>query len=137
MSRALGVKPFTTEMEEAFLQNLRHALSNILIARNKYEIQKEVSIAHVFSENIAREDLFYSGRFDFVVYQVINKTKLPILVIELDGKEHYEKEVVMARDKKKKAICEAHNMQILRVENAYARRYNYIKDILIKYFSGK
>ena len=137
MSRALGVKPFSSEMEEAFLTSLRHALSNILIERNKYEIQKEVSIAHVFNENIAKEDLFYSGRFDFVVYQVINKKKIPVLVIELDGKEHYEEDVVIARDKKKKAICEAHNMQLLRVENAYARRYNYIKDILSRYFGGQ
>ena len=28
-----------------------------------------------------------------------------------------------------------HEMQIIRVENAYARRYNHIKEILVQYFS--
>lgn len=41
----------------------------------------------------------------------------------------------MARDRKKEAICAAHHLQMIRVENSYARRYNYMKDILISYFS--
>ncbi len=41
----------------------------------------------------------------------------------------------MCRDRKKNAICRAHNLQIIRVENSYARRYNHIKEILINYFS--
>lgn len=36
---------------------------------------------------------------------------------------------------KKNAICKAHNMEIIRVENSYARRYNHIKGILMDYFS--
>ena len=36
---------------------------------------------------------------------------------------------------KKNRICREHNLQIIRVENSYARRYNYIKDILLEYFS--
>ena len=54
--------------------------------------------------------------------------------IELDGKEHLEDEVVRKRDAKKNAICKAHNLELIRVENSYARRYNYIKDILVQYF---
>ena len=41
----------------------------------------------------------------------------------------------MNRDKKKNAICEEHNLQLIRVENSYARRYNHIKEILMNYFS--
>ena len=37
--------------------------------------------------------------------------------------------------KKKNEICAAHNLQIIRVENSYARRYNHIKEILLNYFS--
>ena len=86
-------------------------------------------------DNISHEDLFYSGRFDFVVYERQGKQELPVLAIELDGKEHFEDEIVKERDRKKNAICRAHQMQIIRVENAYARRYNHIKEILINYFS--
>ncbi|MDD6573225.1 MAG: AAA domain-containing protein [Thermoflexaceae bacterium] len=111
-SRALGVKPFSTATEEAFLQNLNHALDNIWLSHNRYSVQKEVPISQVFQD-------------------------IPVLAIELDGKEHFEDNVVKMRDKKKNDICKAHNLQIIRVENSYARRYNHIKDILINYFSLK
>lgn len=133
-SRALGVKPFTTKTEEAFLGTLRHALSNIWHTQNKYVVEKEVAISHVFRDNVTYDDLFYTGRFDFVVYEVNGKEKIPVFAIELDGKEHFEDEVVKKRDAKKNAICKAHNMELIRVENSYARRYNYIKDILMGYF---
>ena len=134
-SRALGVKPFSTTTEEAFLQNLNHALGNIWLSQSKYAVHKEVPIAQVFQDNDTCSDLFYSGRFDFVVYEKQAEQELPVLAIELDGKEHYEDEVVRQRDRKKNEICKAHHLQIIRVENAYARRYNYIKEILLDYFS--
>lgn len=134
-SRALGVKPFSTATEEAFLENLTHALGNIWLSQSKYTIQKEVAISQVFSDNISYSDLFYSGRFDFVVYEKQGKQSIPILAIELDGKEHFSDEIVKNRDRKKNEICRAHNLQIIRVENSYARRYNHIKEILLDYFS--
>lgn len=134
-SRALGVKPFSTITEEAFLQSLNHALGNIWLSQSKYAVHKEVPIAQVFQENASCNDLFYNGRFDFVVYEKQGEQELPVLAIELDGKEHYEDEIVRQRDRKKNEICKAHHLQIIRVENAYARRYNYIKEILLDYFS--
>lgn len=136
-SRALGVKPFSTVTEEAFLANLTHALSNIWLSQSKYVVKKEVAIAHVFQDNIIYSDLFYSGRFDFVVYQKVGGQEIPMLAIELDGKEHFTDEVVMNRDKKKNEICAAHDLQLIRVENSYARRYNHIKEILEEYFSRR
>lgn len=134
-SRALGVKPFSTATEEAFLENLNHALGNIWLSQSRYSIQKEVAISQVFQDNVNHSDLFYTGRFDFVVYEKQGKSDIPVLAIELDGKEHFEDEVVQLRDKKKNEICRAHNLQIIRVENSYARRYNHIKEILIQYFN--
>ncbi|MEY8339529.1 AAA domain-containing protein [Lachnospiraceae bacterium 62-35] len=134
-SRALGVKPFSTATEEAFLKNLNHALENIWLSQNRYTVHKEVAISQVFQDNRNYSDLFYSGRFDFVVYEQHGREEIPVLAIELDGKEHYEDEVVQMRDRKKEAICKAHQLQVIRVENSYARRYNHIKEILIDYFS--
>ena len=94
-----------------------------------------MAVSQVFQDNLSHDDLFYSGRFDFVVYERQGSKELPVLAIELDGKEHFEDEIVKERDRKKNAICEAHRMQIIRVENAYARRYHHIKEILINYFS--
>lgn len=134
-SRALGVKPYSSATEEAFLKNLTHALENIWMTQSRYAVHKEVPISHVFTENETGSDLFYNGRFDFVVYEKQGRQELPILAIELDGKEHFEDEVVKKRDKKKNEICRAHDLQIIRVENSYARRYNHMKEILLNYFS--
>lgn len=134
-SRALGVKPFSTATEEAFLENLNHALQNIWLSQNRFTVKKEVAISQVFENNVNYSDLFYLGRFDFVVYERRGQADIPVLAIELDGKEHFEDEAVKNRDRKKNEICSAHNMQIIRVENSYARRYNHIKEILINYFS--
>lgn len=133
-SRALGVKPFSTATEEAFLENLTHALGNIWLSDNRYVIHKEVPISQVFQTNETNSELFYSGRFDFVVYECLSRQQIPVLAIELDGKEHYTDEVVKERDRKKNEICKKHNLQIIRVENSYARRYNHIKEILVAYF---
>ena len=137
-SRALGVKPYSTETESAFLECLNHAIGVILPSGNRYTVHKEVPVSQVFQDNPSFTDLFYTGRFDFVVYErVAGKMELPVLAIELDGKEHLEDEAVRRRDAKKNAICREHGFELIRVDNSYARRYHYIKDILIGYFTGK
>ena len=79
--------------------------------------------------------MFYTGRFDFVVYQREGRQQLiPILAIELDGQEHKDDPIVQQRDRKKEKICRDHGFELIRVENTYARRYHYIKEILIEYF---
>lgn len=135
VSRALGVKPFSSVTEEAFLENLNHALENIWLTQSRYTIQKEVAISHVFQGNESYNDLFYNGRFDFVVYEKQGRQAMPVLAIELDGKEHFEDDIVKERDRKKNEICMEHDLQLIRVENSYARRYNHIKEILINFFS--
>lgn len=137
-SRALGIKPYSTETEQAFLENLNHALDNVLNTNQKCVVRKEVSIAHVFQDNRNYNDLFYTGRFDFVVYEreARSKVEFPILAIELDGKEHQESSIVRERDRKKNQICREQGFELIRIENSYARRYNYIKEILMRYFKS-
>ena len=137
-SRALGIKPYSTKTESAFLENLNHALENIESNGKKCRIVKEVAISQVFENNTTYDYLFYTGRFDFVVYERISReVEIPILAIELDGMEHREDEDVIRRDEQKNRICRDHGFELIRIENSYARRYNYIKDILIQYFSNK
>lgn len=45
---------------------------------------------------------------------------------------HYR---VKKRDNQKNEICRQQGFELIRVENSYARRYNYIKNILIDFFS--
>ena len=136
-SRALGIKPYSTETEEAFLTTLSHALSNVLNTGSRCVVRREVSISHVFENGGSYQDLFYTGRFDFVVYERdYFRKEIPVLAIELDGIEHEKDSLVRERDRKKNEICREHGFELIRVENSYARRYNYIKDILIRYFKS-
>ena len=135
-SRALGIKPYSTETEAAFLESLNHAIDVLQPSGQRYVVHKEVPVSQVFTENTSYADLFYTGRFDFVVYGRSSRMEYPVLAIELDGKEHLENEAVKERDRKKNQICKDHNFELIRVENTYARRYHYIKDILIKYFAS-
>ena len=131
-SRALGIKPYSTEIESEFLTTLDHAINNIRLGHRRCEVKKEVPISQVFSQDFSHTDLFYRGRFDFVIYD--KRSRMPIFAIELDGKEHFDDDTVKLRDAKKKKICREHNFELIRVENSYARRYAYIKDILTDYF---
>jgi len=136
-SRALGIKPYSTKTEQDFLRTLQLALDQIP-AQAKYVLAKEVSLNAVFTTNDPPSDLFYTGRFDFVVYRKeADGSQLPVLAIELDGSEHVQDALVIKRDKQKQAICKAHNFTLIRVPNTYARRYHYIKTILRDYFLSR
>lgn len=135
-SRALGIKPYSTKTETAFLETLNHALDNVFVAGGRCVVRREVPIAQVFRNDTGAVDLFYTGRFDFVIYQRRGRQLFPLLAIELDGREHREDPAVQLRDSKKERICQEHGFELIRVDNTYARRYHYIKDILQQYFSA-
>ena len=52
-SRALGIKPYSTKTEDAFLENLNHALDNTFLDGSRCTVRKEVPIAQVFEDNPA------------------------------------------------------------------------------------
>ena len=132
-SRALGIKPYSTKTEDAFLENLNHALDNAFLDGSRCTVRKEVPIAQVFEDNPAAPTVLHRA-VHFVVYQREGRRLMPILAIELDGREHRDDPAVQRRDRKKDQICREHGFELIRVENSYARRYNYIKSILINYF---
>lgn len=134
-SRALGIKPYSTETEEAFMENLNHAINAMMITKTKYVVKREVAISQVFHASKEINDLFYTGRFDYVVYEKEGRAEYPVFAIELDGPEHYDDERVRLRDSKKQRICEMNDFQLIRVPNNYSRRYNYVKEILSDFFS--
>ena len=136
-SRALGIKPYSTRTEDDFLENLNHALDNVFMAGNRCVVRREVAISHVFEDNPGAIDLFYTGRFDFVVSQREGRSLSPLLAIELDGREHRDDPAVQERDRQKTRICREHGFELIRVDNTYARRYHYIKEILIRYFNRR
>ena len=57
-SRALGIKPYSTETEAAFMENLSHAIDNIQPSGSRYTVHKEVPVSQVFADNPSYADLF-------------------------------------------------------------------------------
>ncbi|PKK95061.1 MAG: DNA helicase, partial [Tenericutes bacterium HGW-Tenericutes-5] len=132
-SRALGVKPYSSELEQDFMDNLVHALE---ITTTNHIMRREVPIKHVFKENFGIIDLYYTGVFDIVIYRKVNNKEIPVFAIELDGPEHKNNPYKKTNDKKKDYICRQHNFKLIRVENVLARKYYYIKEILNKQFKS-
>ena len=73
-------------------------MGNIWLSGNRFSVKKEVPISQVFEADLNEEKLFYTGRFDFVIYEKQGKKEFPVLAIELDGKEHFEDAVVQKRE---------------------------------------
>ena len=135
-SRALGTKPYKTETEEEFLTTLTHALSNIIPENKIYSVETEVQASRIFERGRIYLDYFYRCSFDFVIYKIgYKKRKTPVLAIELNGPEHYYDKKKEKKDKMKKAICSDQGFPLITVQNSYARRYNFIKDVLTDYFN--
>lgn len=120
-------------MEDNFFENLNHVLS-VLDPHKRYSVKTQVPISNVFESGVGEKGLFFTGSFDFVLYEKSGRSETALLAIELDGEEHRTDENRKRCDKAKEQICESHFFKLLRIPNSYARRYNHIKDILIDYF---
>ena len=136
-SRALGIKPYSSEIEDAFLTTLNQALSVLIEDDSQYSVKREVQTSHLFEKLPSDCSFFFRASIDFVIYKKGFRNKeFPVLAIELDGPEHHDDPKVMERDEKKKQICKDHGFTLIHVDNTYARRYNFLKDILTEFFGG-
>lgn len=135
-TKALGLKAFSTETENKFLNTLEIALSNLNLEKKIY-VGHEVPLSAIFEEDLDDvKTYFLESRFDFVVFDGAIKTTppQPLFAFEVDGSEHENDKLVKERDAKKQKICNSHNFKLIRVPNTYARRYRYIKKILQNFF---
>ncbi|MDD7769277.1 MAG: AAA domain-containing protein [Treponema sp.] len=136
-SRALGIKPYSSETEDAFLTTLNQALSVLIEDDSQYSVKREVQTSHLFEKLPSDCSFFFRASIDFVIYKKGFRNKeFPVLAIELDGPEHHDDPKVMERDEKKKQICKDHGFTLIHVDNTYARRYNFLKEILTEFFGG-
>ncbi len=121
---------FNTEAERELLTTIKHLLST----GEKYFVRREVPVNLILNKFDTTElfDFGLKSKFDFVIFKKNMKEELPVLVIELNGPEHYLDEKVKARDNKKQQICETNNIKLLKINNDYARRYDYVKKQIIE-----
>lgn len=124
-----GIKALNTRFEKELLETIAHLFS----VHQAFKIKEKIMVKSVLEnykiDDAALLDYYFKAEFDFVVYD--KRTDNPILAIELDGLEHENDEAVKNRDKKKNALCKLYSFKLLRIPNDYARRYQYIRNIII------
>jgi superfamily I DNA and/or RNA helicase/very-short-patch-repair endonuclease len=122
-------KQYNTATENELFETINHALT----LNTNFEIKEQVPMLNVFVEYPNEYfDYFSRASFDFVLYE--KKTKLPRLVIELDGAEHITDQKVKNRDAIKEKLCKEMNLDLIRIPNNYSRRYIFVKEIIKKLF---
>src|SRR5690606_21008676 len=124
---------YNTNSEKELLETIKHFLS----FGNKYTVQTQVKVSQLLNR-YTKPELFDFGTkstFDFVLFKKSLDDDVPVLVIELDGKEHYTHKNVELRDQKKKQICNDNGIKLLRIPNEYSRRYVFVKDKILNILS--
>lgn len=121
-------KNYDTKKEAEFFKTISH----LLTTADKYALKSKVRVASVLEnyKNDVKKEYGLKAEFDLVIYKKFGKQLIPVVIIELDGNEHYVDEKVMRRDLLKEEICRDNNIQLIRIDNMYSRRYLYIKEIL-------
>ena len=122
----LGLKQYDTTKEAEFLKTIQHIMTTV----EDLEVKTKVKISTVFSkEYINNNDLYYTGEFDFVIYDA--NTKFPVLIFEIDGNEHIINQRSVNNDRLKEETTRINNIPIIRIPNNYVKRYELVKRMLL------
>ncbi len=106
-------------------------LSQILSTTGKLSIEKNVAMKNVFQNTEKLFPEYYAlSEFDVVLYKKSGNSKKAIMVIELDGGEHYTSEKNRDNDRKKELLCKKAGIKVFRVPNAFASHYSFIKSYI-------
>lgn len=132
-SRALGIKPYSEETEKAFFENLNHAMDCIGLQRKRYYAKLGVELSALFGKANAYRDCFTKETLDFVIFERRNNQTLPLFALQLEQLSD-ESKYAVARREQARALCRTNGFDLMFVDKTYARRYHFIKEILIDYF---
>ncbi|MDD6648111.1 MAG: DEAD/DEAH box helicase [Firmicutes bacterium] len=130
-SRALGIKPYTLEIEKAFMDSINHAMGAMMLEKGLYTVKERVAVCDVIGSQEAA-DVFYETDFDYVAYERTREGNTPVFAAELVTGSCDEQQ--MQRIVKKKELCSRCGFEFITVPGTYARRYYYAKQILSSFF---
>ena len=106
-------------------------LSQVLTTTGKLSIERNVAMKNVFSNTEKLFPEYYAlSEFDVVLYKKESNYKKAVLVIELDGGEHFVSEKSRENDHKKELLCKKAGIKVFRVPNAFASHYALIKSYI-------
>ncbi len=112
-----------SEFENEFYSTMSHYCST-----QGSKFGRNVKITDVFPEE-KNNPLVNKKEFDGVLYQ----GSQPMVVFELNGKEHYSNKRTIESDKIKKALLERKNIKLIFIPNHYVKHYEFIRELINKF----
>lgn len=106
-------------------------LSQVLSTTGQLSIKRNVPMKSVFSNTEKLFPEYYAlSEFDVVLYKKGSSFKKAVLIIELDGGEHFTSEKSRENDRKKELLCKKAGIKVFRVPNEFASHYALIKSYI-------
>ncbi|MCR5126319.1 MAG: DUF2726 domain-containing protein [Treponema sp.] len=103
-------------------------LSQVLSTTGNLSIERNVPMKSVFPNAEKMFPEYYAlSEFDVVLYKKRSFFKKAVLIIELDGGEHFISEKSKENDRKKELLCKNADIKVFRVPNEFASHYALIK----------
>lgn len=93
--------------------------------------ERNVKVTDVFPEEI-NNTLVSKKEFDGVLYE----GKVPKVIFEINGGEHYQNRKRIASDKLKMQLVTSKNLKLIFVPNHYVKHYEFIRELLNKIKGG-
>jgi len=112
-----------SKFENEFYSTMSHYCSTI-----GSTFKRNVKIVDVLPEE--KENAHVNKKeFDGVIYQ----GRQPMVVFELNGKEHYSNKRTIESDKIKMELLKRKNIKLIMIPNHYVKHYEYIRALINKF----
>lgn len=116
-----------SEYEKQFFKTLSQVLSVV----GGFRVERNVPMKKVFPSHETMFKSYYEkSEFDVVLWRLGDNYKRPLLVIELDGEEHYVSSATRERDNKKELLCKEQGIHLFRLPNSFASHYMFVKEYI-------
>ncbi|MFP4186708.1 MAG: AAA domain-containing protein [Acholeplasmataceae bacterium] len=127
-ARVSGFKQYNTKREKEMLETIKHVLS----IDQRFFVSEKVKVNSILNRftSPVKHDYGTKAEFDFVLFAKRGEDDVPVLVIELDGLEHWIDARTRHRDRLKEEICKENGLELIRIPNEYSRRYGYVKEVI-------
>ena len=112
-----------SQFENEFYSTMSHYCST-----QGSKFKRNVKIAELFPEE-KNNSLVNKKEFDGVLYQ----GNRPMVVFELNGKEHYSKKRTIESDQIKMALLKKKKIKLLFIPNHYVKHYEFIRELINKF----
>lgn len=119
-------KDNNSESEKIFFSTLTQVLSTTSHCR----LKRNVPMKSLSPDTRLFSDYYQKSEFDVVLFRKEGEEEKAVLIIELDGDEHYANPETIARDEKKERLCKEQQIKLFRIPNHFAAHYQFLKGLI-------